>query len=142
AATTRLDWHGVAAWAPLFAGATFLFACAWRATRSAANPQADIGVDAWVAGSAVLLLIGIESACIANMRAAGGGSAAMLFAAAFSWRGWRATRLAALAAAALSVAHALSPDLFAATVTGGIPIWRALLILATAAAPLFLASLL
>lgn len=142
AATTRSEWHGIAAWAPLFAGAAFLFACAWRATRSAANPQADIGVDAWVAGSAVLLLIGIESAWVANMRVAGDAAAAMLFAAAFAWRGWRATRIAALTAAALSLAHALSPDLISATLSGDIPLWRALLILAAAAAPLYLASLL
>ncbi len=142
AATTRSDWHGIAAWAPLFVGAAFLFACAWRATRSAANPQADIGVDCWVAGSAVLLLIGIELAWISNLRTAGDAAAAMLFAAAFAWRGWRATRIAALTAAALSLAHALSPDLIGATLSNAIPLWRGLLILATAAAPLYLASLL
>jgi uncharacterized membrane protein len=142
AATTREHWHSVAAWAPLFVGAALLFACAWRTARSAANQEADWSIDAWAAGSAALLLIGVESAWAPEMRTAGDGAAALLIAAVFWWRGWRMARFAALSATALSVAHALSPDLIAPTLSGAIPLWRALLILSAGAAPLFAASLL
>jgi uncharacterized membrane protein len=141
AATTREHWHSIAAWGPLFVGATLLFACAWRAARSASNQESDWGVDAWAAGSAALLLIGVESAWTSDMRAAGDGAAALLIAAVFSWRGWRMARFAALSAAALSVAHAFSPELMVQSLNNIVPLWQALLILSAAAASLFAASL-
>ncbi|MFZ2031483.1 MAG: DUF2339 domain-containing protein [Vitreimonas sp.] len=141
AATTREHWHSVAAWGPLFVGAALLFACAWHIARNVANQEADCGIDAWAAGSAVLLLIGVESAWTPEMRTAGDGAVALLLATVFSWRGWRMARFAALSAAALSVAHALSPDLMMQTLNGAVPLWQALLILSAAAASLFAASL-
>ncbi|MBS0385418.1 MAG: DUF2339 domain-containing protein [Proteobacteria bacterium] len=140
AATTRNDWHGLAAWAALLAGAIFLFACAYSAARPVSDADSDLGVDAWLTGSAVLLLVGVESAWAAPMRATGDALAALLLASVYRWRGWRAARLAALAAAVLAVAHALTPELIAATLDGAMPLWRALLILATAAAALLAAS--
>ncbi|MBI3437626.1 MAG: DUF2339 domain-containing protein [Proteobacteria bacterium] len=141
AATTRESWHSVAAWAPLFIGAAILFACALHAARRVAQEIPDFGVDAWTAGSAALLLIGVESAWASEVRAIGDGAAALLIATVFWWRGWRMTRFAALSAAALSVAHALSPDLIAASLAGAIPLSEALLTLSAAAAALFAASL-
>lgn len=141
AATTREHWHSAAAWAPLFVGAAILFICAWRAERNAANAQSDFGIDAWACASAALLLIGVESAWPPAMRAAGDGVAALLIAAVFWQRGWRMARFAAFAAAALSVAHALSPDVIAATLAGQLPLIEPALMLGTAAAALFAASL-
>jgi uncharacterized membrane protein len=142
AATTREHWHSVAAWGPLFIGAVLLFACGWRMARSVPNQETDWGVDAWAAGSATLLLIGVESAWAPEMRTAGDGAAAVLIAAAFRWCRWRTTRFATLAAAALALAHALSPDLIEPTLSGTLPLWWALLILSAGAASLFAASLL
>jgi uncharacterized membrane protein len=100
AATTRADWHSIQAWAPLFIGATLLFAAAWHAEKDAADARADTRIDLWAAAGAALVLIGIESAAPAAARAAAHGGAAMLLAAAHGWRGWRILRPAALTAAA------------------------------------------
>lgn len=141
AATTREHWHSIAAWGPLFVGAALLFACAWRTARNATNQESDWAIDAWAAGGAALLLIGVESAWTTEMRTAGDGAAALLIASVFAWRGWRMARFAALSAAALSVAHALSPDLMLQALNNRVPLWEALLVLGAAGASLFAASL-
>jgi uncharacterized membrane protein len=137
AASSREDWHSIAAWAPLFLGAVLLFAAAWRTEKDAPNREADIAVDVWSGGAAALLLLGIESAFPAEGRSAGHAAVALLLAAGLSWRGWRALRFSALTAAALALAHALSPALLSGALSGAIPLWGALIILAAAAALLY-----
>jgi uncharacterized membrane protein len=140
AATTRADWHSVQAWAPLFAGSALLFAAAWRASRDIAEPSKDNAVDFWAGGAAVLALIGAESGFPAVARVVDDAVLSLGFAAAFARFNWRALRLAALAAAAISIAHALSSEFVDATLQGALPLWRALLYLAAAAAALFAGS--
>ena len=62
AAFTRDDWHGVAAWTPLFVGAALLAVAAWFADRDAADRRKDTATDFWFSAAAGLLLIGVESA--------------------------------------------------------------------------------
>ena len=50
------------------------------------------------------------------------------------------TRHPALTAAAISIAHALSSDVIAATLQGALPLWRALLYIAAAAAAMFVGA--
>ena len=114
AAATRENWHSLAAWAPLFVGASVLLSAAWRTERDAATPQADAATDFWASAGAALLLLGVESAFAETVRTAGHAGAALLLAAGFAWRGWRALRYAALSAAALALAHAFSPALLGA----------------------------
>jgi len=140
AATTRDDWHHFTAWLPLFIGAAGLFAIAWLAERDTTDADNDRPLALWAAAGAALLLLGIESAFPASVRTAAHAGAAALFAAGFAWRGWRALRLTALAAAAFTIAHALSPSLINATLTNTIPLFGALIILAAAAGLLFGAS--
>ncbi|WP_395646487.1 DUF2339 domain-containing protein [Terricaulis sp.] len=135
-ATTRVDWHGPAAWAALFTSAALLMGAAWLTARDTAAPDKDRAVDFWVGASAALALIGIESAFWPEWRTAAYGVAALVFAALFMWRAWRATRYAALAAAALTLAQALSANLAGLTMAGGLALWQALLILAIAAGAL------
>lgn len=136
AASTRRDWSALAAWAPLFAGALVLFAAAWLASRDAA-PRTDRVIWLWAGAGAVLVLLGVEGAFPSTSRAAAHASAALMFASAFAWRGWSVFRFAALTAAAITLAHALSPALFGAALSGEIPIWGALVILLVAATLLF-----
>ncbi|MEZ6023140.1 MAG: DUF2339 domain-containing protein [Hyphomonadaceae bacterium] len=140
AATTREHWHSITAWLPLFSGASILFACAWRAARDVADPKADRGVDFWAGAGCVLVLIGVESAFPAEIRTAAHAGAALLIAAGFNWRGWRALRFATLTAAALAVGHALSPSLIGATLGNEIPLWGALLVLTITAGLLYAAA--
>jgi uncharacterized membrane protein len=137
ASFTREDWNGLQAWAPLFAGALVLFAAAWRSTRDGATARTQRVIDFWAGAGAALVLLGVESAFPAEARSAAHAGAALLFAGAFAWRGWRVLRFAALAAAAVTLAHALSPSLIGATLAGDIPIWGALVILGAAAILLF-----
>ncbi len=137
AAATREDWHSLAAWAPLFAGASVLLGAAWRVARDAAKPHADAATDFWAGAGAALLLLGVESAFAEDARSAAHAGAALLLAAGFAWRGWRALRYAALSAAALTLAHAFSPALLGAALTATLPLWHALALLGGAAALLF-----
>lgn len=139
-ATSRPDWHSFAAYAPLFTGAALMAFAAWFVARTARDQRADFAVDAWAGAGALLLLLGIESGFAAETRTAAHAGAALMFAIAFSWRGWRALRVAALSAAAITVAHALSPNIFGAALTGAIPLWGALIILGVAALLLYGAS--
>lgn len=141
-ATTRADWHGVAAWAALFTSAAFLAGAAWLTARDTAAPEKDQAVDFWAGAAAALAMVGIESAFWPEWRTAAYGIATLAFAAMFLWQGWRAMRYAALVAAALTVAQALSPNLAGLNMAGGLVLWRALLILAIAAAGLVAASVL
>jgi uncharacterized membrane protein len=137
AATSRPDWHSLAAFAPLFAGAVLMAVAAWFVSREAQDQRADWSTDTWAGAGALLLLLGIESALAPETRTAAHAGAALLFAYAFSSVGWRALRVASLTAAAITVAHALSPNLFGAALAGTIPLWGALIILAVAALLLF-----
>jgi uncharacterized membrane protein len=139
-ASTRPDWHSIQAWAPLFAGAALLFAAAWRASRDVAEPHKDRAVNFWCAGAAILTLIGVESAFPAAARAMIDAGAALVFAAAFTRQNWRALRFAALTAAAIAVAHSLSPDIIDATLNSAMPLWRAILYLGATATALFAAG--
>ena len=137
AASTAMDWHGIAAWAPLFAGAGLLFGAAWRSAREGQGESADRAVDFWAGASAALLLLGVESAFAEAARAGADAGAALVLAAGFAWRGWRALRWAALSAAALCLAHAFSPALLGAALSGTLSLWRALLTLGPTAVLLF-----
>ena len=134
AAATRDDWHSLAAWAPLFAGASVLVGAAWRAERDAAKPHADAATDFWAGAGAALLLLGVESAFAETVRTVAHAGAALLLAAGFAWRGWRALRYATLSAAALALAHAFSPALLGAALAATLPLWKALALLGAAAA--------
>ncbi|MBY0569288.1 MAG: DUF2339 domain-containing protein [Hyphomonadaceae bacterium] len=140
AATTRDDWHGLAAWAALLTGAALLFAAAWRMEDEADESSNDVAIDVWAGAGVALLLLGIESAVPAAARTAAHAGAALMLAVGHSWRGWRVLRPAALTAAAISVGHTLSPALAGAALSGTIPIWGALVIIAAAAALLFAAG--
>ena len=137
AAFSRPDWHSLSAWAALFAGALILFAAAWQSSRDADTERTQRVVDFWAGAGAALVLLGVESAFPAETRAAAHAGAALMFASAFVWRGWRMLRYAALTAAAIAVAHAVSPSLIGPVLTGAMPILGALVILAAAAAMLF-----
>lgn len=136
AASTRDDWGAFDVWAPLFAGALLLFAAAWHDARDPA-PRTEQVVDFWAGAGAVLVLLGVESAFPGEARTAAHAGAALLFASAFAWRGWRVLRLASLGAAGVTIAHALSPGLIGAALSGAMPIWGAAVILLAAAALLF-----
>jgi len=140
AAFSRDNWHDISAWAPLFISSAMLFAGAWLTAEETQEPRKDRAAAFWVAAAAALLLLGIESAFPASVRTAAHAGAAALFACAFAWRGWGMLRYAALAAATLTIGHALSPNLIGATLAGDIPLGGSLTILATAAALLFGAS--
>lgn len=140
AATSREDWHSLAAWTPLFTGAALLFAAAWRTEQDAQNARADTAVDLYAAAGAVLVLLGIESAVPASARATAHAGAALMLAVGYSWRGWRALRPLTLTAAALAIAHTLSAPLLGAALSGDIPIWGALVIIGATSALLFAAG--
>lgn len=141
AASSRLDLNLPAAWLALFAAAALLFAAAWRTSRYAQDQKADAATDSWFAAGAVLALIGVEGAFPETARAAAHAGAAMLFAGAYTWRGWRAPIWAALAAALLALGYAISPQLFGASASGGVPLHGGLLILASTTTLLFGASM-
>jgi uncharacterized membrane protein len=142
AASSRADWHSLQAWAALFAGAGILFAAAWRTSRTAQNGAGDRAVDVWAGAAALLALVGVESAFAEETRHAACAVAALLFAAGLRWGGARMLGPAALLAAAVSIAHALSPNLLSAALSGAIPIWVVLAALAASAAFLLVAGLL
>jgi len=132
-AFSRAEWHSFAAWAPLFGGALVLFAAAWYAAREGT----ERAIDFWAGAGAALVLLGVESAFPADARSAAHAGAALLFAGGFAWRGWRVLRYAAITAAAVTLAHALSPSLIGATLAGELPLWMTLAVLSLAAALLF-----
>jgi uncharacterized membrane protein len=137
AAFSRPDWHSLQAWAPLFIGAAVLFAAAWQSARTAADPRDDHAVTLWSGAAAALMLLGVESAIPAEARSAAHAGAALLFASGVVWRGWNGLRFAAITAAAVAIANALSPALIGAVMAGAIPLWGALTVLAATAALLF-----
>jgi uncharacterized membrane protein len=140
AAFSARDWRGPEAWAALFAGAVVLFTAALYVAREGAASRTQRAVDFWAGAGAALVLLGVESAFPAEARSAAYAGAALLFACGFAWRGWRVLRLATLAAAALAIAQALGPSLVGAALTGAIPLWGALVIIAVAASLLFAAA--
>jgi uncharacterized membrane protein len=131
---TRDDQQALDAWAPLFIGALPLFAAAWHAARDGAAATTDRVIDFWAGAGAALVLLGVEYAFPSDSRTAAHAGAALMFASAFAWRGWRVLRYASLVAAVVTIGHALSPNLIGATLTGDIPLWGALVVLAAAAA--------
>jgi uncharacterized membrane protein len=137
ASFSREDWHGLDAWAPLFGGALLLFGAAWRAARNGQAPRTERVLDAWAGAGAALVLLGVESAFPPEARSAAHAGAALLFASGFAWCGWRVLRYGAVTAAAIALAHALSPSLIGPALAGAIPIWGALVILIVAAILLF-----
>lgn len=140
AAFTRSDWHGLTAWGALFLGAAGLFVCAVRTAKEAADPTRDSATDAWAAATAVLLLLGIESLFREPWSIVGCASAALLLAALFAQRGWRAWRMAAPSAATLALAHGFSPSIWAQALAGPASLALGLFVLAAAAGILFAAS--
>ena len=140
AATSRGDWHSLAAWAPLFIGAGVAFVAAWFMERSAQDRKTDLAVTWWGAAAAVLLLLGVESALPVEWRTIGHATAALILCVALVWRGWRVAGWAALTAAAFAVAQALSPDLIRPTLLQALPLWVTLLIYAGSAVLLFTSS--
>jgi len=137
ASFTRENWHGPAAWTALFGGAFALLIAAWHAAREGPGPTSQRAVDFWVGATVALVLLGVESAFPPNARTAAHAGAALMFASGFAWRRWRVLRYGALFAAAVALAHALSPNLVGATLSGEIPLWGALVELGAAAALLF-----
>lgn len=141
AAFSRGDaWHAPVAWAPLFIGGALLFVAAWLAERETAKPHGDSALDLWAGAGAALVLLGVESAFPAASRSAAHAGTALLFAGGVFWRDWRVLRFAALGAATLSLAHALSPQLIEPTLTGALPLATALTLYTGAAILLFGAS--
>jgi uncharacterized membrane protein len=140
AASSRSDWHSLAAWLPLFIGGALAFVVARFFERSAEDNKTDLAITAWGAAGAVLVLVGVEAAAPVEMRTIGHALAALLFAGGLVWRGWRVAGWATLSAGALSVAQSLSPTLIGPVVEGQTQLWVALLIYAGAAITLFAAS--
>ncbi|MBL8545098.1 MAG: DUF2339 domain-containing protein [Hyphomonadaceae bacterium] len=137
AAFSRVDWHAVAAWLPLFAASLLSFAAAWYAEKSAQDRKTDVAVAWWAGAGAALVLLGVESSFPAEARALGHAAATLLFVAGFVWRGWRVTAWSTLTGAALTIAQALSPSLINPILSGVFPLWAGLLILLGAAVLLF-----
>ncbi|MGD9982365.1 MAG: DUF2339 domain-containing protein, partial [Hyphomonadaceae bacterium] len=140
AASSRPEWHSLAAWAPLFAGSLLLLAAGWRRESDAADRRKDPVLDLWGGGAAALVLLGIESALPGMWRSTGHALIAVLFSIGLAWRGWRVMGWAALTAGALSIAQALSPTSLGALLAGHQPLAIGLLTIALAAALLFAAS--
>lgn len=140
AAFSRSIWESPQVWWPLFLGGALLFFCALLAARDAQKPEKDWAIDLWTGASAALAMVGVESLLPPVARAVGYAGISAAFALAFAWRGWRASRVAALTAAVLALAHALSPDLIDATVSGVVDLWRAMLLLGATTALLFAAA--
>lgn len=133
AAFSRDVWHSPDAWGPLFVGALILFGAAWRTSVQAQDVQGDRATGIWAGAGAALLLLGVESAFPAEARTTAHAGAALLLASGLVWQGWRTLGFAALAAAVLAIGHAMSPTLLNTALSGDIPIWGALTILATTA---------
>lgn len=140
AASSRADWHSVAAWLPLLVNAALAFGVAWYFERSAEDKKTDIAVTWWGAAGAALLLVGVESAFSGETRTLGHAIAALIFAGGLVWRGWRVAGWATLTAGAFAVGQALSTELIGGALAGQLPIWMVMLIFAGAAALLFTAS--
>ena len=140
AASSRPDWHSLQAWAPLFSGAVLSFIAAWWSERSAQDRKTDNAIMWWAGAGAVLTLIGVESLFAPEVRTLGHAAVALLLCVTLVWRAWRVAGWAALTAAALSVAHALSPTLIGMTLEKQLPLWAGLLTFAGAALLLFSAS--
>lgn len=140
ASVSRDDWHEPAAWLPLFIGAAMLLGAAWHITRDARDVRNDRAIDLYAGAGAALMLLGAESAFPASWRTVAHAGVTALLAFGFAWRGWGVLRYAPLAAAVLSIGHALSPRLIGAVFTGELPLLAALAILALAAALMFAAS--
>lgn len=140
ASVSRDDWHEPATWLPLFIGAALLLGAAWRVTRDAPDVSNDRAIDLYAGAAAALMLLGVESAFPASWRAAAHAGAAAVLAFGFAWRSWGVLRYAPLAAAVLSIGHALSPRLIGAVFAGELPLLSALAILALAAVLMFAAS--
>jgi uncharacterized membrane protein len=140
AASSRPEWHAPAAWASLFAGAALLMAAGWRSERHVQDRSKSAELDFYGGAASALMLLGVESAAPGAWRTFGHAAVALLLAIGLAWRRWRVLGWAALTAAALSVAHSLSPTLIALALSGSAPLWLGLLILALAGAILFAAS--
>lgn len=141
AAASRSDWHAPAAWLPLFLTAAMLFAAAWVDARDTREPGGGRAVAFWAGAGAALTLLGIESAFPAIVRSVAHAGAALVFAAALMRSGWAVLRFSALAAAALAIGHAFSPEVVALTLSGAAaPLAQGLALLACTALLLFAAS--
>lgn len=140
AASTRGEWHSLAAWAALFSGSVILYAAAHLVSRDVNAPKTSAAVSYWAGAAGVLALLGVESAFGASVRAAADAAFAALFAAGFVWRRWSMLSNTALAAAAFAIAHALSPDMIGPALANAGALAFALMIYALSAALLLLAS--
>ncbi|MBL8542367.1 MAG: DUF2339 domain-containing protein [Hyphomonadaceae bacterium] len=140
AASTRSEWHSLAAWAALFSGSAILYAAAHLVSRDVNAPKTSAAVSYWAGAAGVLALLGVESAFGANLRAAADAAFAALFAAGYIWRRWSMLSNTALAAAAFAIAHALSADMIGPALANAGGLAFALVIYALSAALLLLAS--
>lgn len=140
AAFSRDDWHAASAWLPLFMGGALAFAAAWFTEKSAQDRKTDVAIAWWAGAGAVLVLFGVESIFTDHARALGHAAAALVFSIGLVWRGWRVAGWAALTAASISIAQALSPALVGTVLTGDLPLWIGLLTFAGAALFLFSGS--
>ncbi|MGD9966147.1 MAG: DUF2339 domain-containing protein [Hyphomonadaceae bacterium] len=138
AASSRPDWHSLAAWAPLLVGSLLLLAAGWRRESDAQDRHRDAALDLWGGGAAALLLLAVEAALPGDWRATGHAALALAFSIGLAWRGWRVLSWAALAAGALSMVQTMAPGATGAALDQ--PIWIGLLNVALAAALLFAAS--
>ncbi|MEZ5995509.1 MAG: DUF2339 domain-containing protein [Hyphomonadaceae bacterium] len=140
AAASRSDWHGPAAWMALSGGAALLLYAAYRSEAATHEASSDRSIGFWAGAGAALILLCIESAIPAVFRTTAHAAVALGFAAAMTSRGWRILGHASLAAAALSLGHALSPSLLGPPLRGEMPIAAVLSLIAASAAMLFAAS--
>lgn len=140
AAFSRTDWHGLAAYAPLFGVAAVLFAAAWAKADKSSDPEGDPVIDVWTSAGAALALLGVESAFAEPTRVVAHAGLSLAFSFAYARLRWRALRFAALIGAALSLGHAISPTLFTLAGDGPITLATALAILAAAGLLFFGAS--
>lgn len=131
---------GALAWAPLFVGALAFGFAAVRVGADARDPAVDASVDFWAGAGAALVLIGLELALGPWWLPAAEAAAALLFAALHAWRGWRAARGAALIAAAIAIAHAVSPEVTGLAMADASRLTQTLVTFAAAAALFFAAA--
>jgi uncharacterized membrane protein len=140
ALAARPHWNAFDVWGPLAAGAVLLALAGEIASRQSTSPRADWSVDAWAGAGAVALILALESAIPSTFKTPALAGAALGFTAVHIWRGWRAASASALSAAALTLAHALSPSFLGEAWRGATNVWQAEAILVLAAALLFAAA--
>ncbi|MES1202364.1 MAG: DUF2339 domain-containing protein, partial [Pseudomonadota bacterium] len=134
------SWSSPQVYAPFAAGAGVFALAAFALSRGKPGKAEALCVDIWASAGVAALLLAIESAAPNELKPAACALAALLFAALYAQGGWRSMSGAALVAAALSLAHALSPSYAGAGWDGALNIWMVAATLFAAAVALFGAS--